>query len=385
MERAPHRPHRALSSALILASLFVGACDDAKTTTHTPTPDAVEDTATPPPPPSRALGLNDVSILLPLPTAGAAPLVPMGDLVPPGLFASLVTDSQEVFTDYARFHVVAVRFDLCDRVVPGPCPPGSDGSLRVVLQPLLDGFGAEDVALHAFFPIPNDELAELVGALRDLAELAEIPTDTPLGVNPALAADPPVTAYRDGLGALVARYARADHLMRLTFFAQFSLRSALVWLFRGVVKVGDRLVPIDIPGIDAPQQDVLLVGRLSYEVDPVVDAPAGFLLAVDEWAFAAADPDSQRAALLALDGIDDPAVHTAETVQCASCHITSNVRPSRMEVAGLSPTGPWPLGDIDGRTRTLRAFGYFGTTPIASQRVVNESLLVLREIDGRFR
>src|SRR5690606_7228698 len=134
-------------------------------------------------------------------------------------------------------HVVAVRFDLCERVVAGPCPDGADGRLRLVLQPLYTAGGAtlaHDLALHAFYPIPAAELADVVAELSGLARIQDAPVGAPLAVSPALAAAAPPAAYAPRLRALVAAYARADRLVKLTAFGQDASSAAFAWIFRGV-------------------------------------------------------------------------------------------------------------------------------------------------------
>ena len=100
--------------------------------------------------PAQPLGLNDVSVLVPLAAATSAQ-----GMVPPELFDRLVTGPGDVLDPYAAFRVVAIRFELCDRVAAGPCPDG-DGRLRLVLQPVRAGASAEvvDVALHASYRFP---------------------------------------------------------------------------------------------------------------------------------------------------------------------------------------------------------------------------------------
>jgi hypothetical protein len=87
----------------------------------------------------------------------------------------------------------------------------------------------------------------------------------------------------------------------------------------------------------------------------------------------AAPTDRQRQYLDVLEAIDNPTLHTAETMQCVSCHIATTVRADRaraanLDVAGLPShfTAPafeqTPQGDSGMRFRTLRALGWFGTS-----------------------
>src|SRR5205085_4842666 len=116
-------------------------------------------------------------------------------LVPRALFDRLVANSALgtpilAPETHGRLQLVAVRFDLCDRHLPGPCPDAENARMRLVFQPLSDVSGAQDAGFHAFYTIGNDEIAGAVVALRDLART--VPAQNgPLRVSPALAAANP--------------------------------------------------------------------------------------------------------------------------------------------------------------------------------------------------
>jgi hypothetical protein len=101
--------------------------------------------------PALALGMNDVTILVPLPTSVDQPVLARGTdtaddgegFIPEALVERLGDDA--ISTDsilfpgsYERLQLVGVRFDLCDHEAPGPCPSVGDASLRLVFQPLSD-------------------------------------------------------------------------------------------------------------------------------------------------------------------------------------------------------------------------------------------------------
>src|ERR1700759_426026 len=90
------------------------------------------------------LGMNDVSILLPLPGDVAVPVLATlagrgAPLVERGWFDTLVTARGDIAPRtgapiaFDDFQIVAVRFDLCDRSTIGPCPSEAAGRLRLVL------------------------------------------------------------------------------------------------------------------------------------------------------------------------------------------------------------------------------------------------------------
>ncbi len=101
------------------------------------------------------LGLNDVSVLYPLPsssldegylrpkTAGAR-----GELLPQEVFDAMptfpVTPADGLV--YSRMRVVALRFDGCGGL-PEVCAP----EIRAVMQPIDNDGSARDSALHLFY------------------------------------------------------------------------------------------------------------------------------------------------------------------------------------------------------------------------------------------
>ncbi|MDP1829439.1 MAG: hypothetical protein Q8L48_39600 [Archangium sp.] len=356
-----------------------------------------EDAAVFVPTQTRLLGLNDVTFLLPLePLDAGSPFPPPVEVVPFASFDRLTSATPVVRTDLARLRVLGVRFDVCDRALPGPCAEDADGVFRLVLQPVLMGVPArvEDVTFHAFFPVPRAEVPAVVDELRALAALQDVARGAALQVNTAFSSQP---EYRRRLGALVGRYAKGSRLHRLTLFGQESERAALVWIFRGEERAGPGtgLGPITIPGVMATAQEVLLFGGDSYQVTPLADVPAGFSRSVIESSFRNATTVQQLESVQSLVAVENPLLHTANTVQCASCHLSTTLAPPRAADAGIdvSTLGEHfrsatfdltPLGSQSARFRTLRALGYFNDTPLVSQRVANETANVLDELEQRY-
>lgn len=344
---------------------------------------------------TRALGLNDVTWLLPLEPvdAGSAFGVPV-ELVPFASFDRLTMARPVVRTELSRLRVVALRFDLCDRAQPGPCSEEADGVFRLVLQPV---FGTpqrvEDVAFHGFYAVPRAEVPQVVDELRALAALQDVPREAALRVNTTFSTSP---EYRGRLVALVSKYAKASRLHRMTLFGQETDVASLIWIFRGEERVdGGPLLSIEVPGIRLAQQEVTLFGGDSYLVSPVADAPLGFSRAMMESSFRAASSPEQVTSVKSLVAVDNPAQHTSNTVQCVSCHVTTTLLPGRAADAGVDvttledfyATAPFDaslLGSLAVRTRTLRALGYVGEQPLTTTRVVNETVHVLRELEVKY-
>ena len=357
--------------------------------------------------PSTPLDMNDVTILAPLPSSSATPVLLLGTdladdgtaLVPRALYDRLVADGSTgkplptLDTAYEHLHLVAVRFDLCDRHLPGACPHAEDARLRLVFQPLSSTASAADVGFHAFYTVRNDEIAGAIAALRDLATTAP-PQSGALRVSPALSAANS-QPYATKLCAFVRRYAGDARIVRLTMNALNLNFSAIAWALRGVEKHGDAFVDMTIVGGTATSESVTFTGNPGYSITPMTDTPAGLLGAVMQTKFEAADPATKHEYLQALAAVDNPLSNTAETVACAACHISTVVMSARADTTAIDPltlpghySSTFDLGIAGGQSAqtptTLRALGYLGKLPMISQRVVNETAQTLTEIEQRY-
>ena len=351
--------------------------------------------------------MNDVTILAPLPQSSATPVLMLGTdlaqdgtaLVPRALFNRLVADSATgqplptLDTAYERLHLVAVRFDLCDRHLPGTCPEVEDARLRLVFQPLSDPSGAQDVGFHAFYTIRNDEIAGAVAALRELATIAPAQNGA-LRVSLALSAADP-RPYATKLRAFVQRYAGDARIVRLTMNALNLRFESLVCALRGVERQGDAFVDMAIVGATDISESVTLNGNPSYDVKPITDMPSGLLVALSESMFNGGDMTKKRESLAALAAVDNPLSQTAETVACVACHVSTVVMKARAASAAIDPLtlpgryrSTFDLGITGGQSAetqtTIRALGYLGKQPMISQRVVNDTAQTLTEIELRY-
>ena len=369
--------------------------------------DATDAPVTPDASAGPPLGMNDVTILAPLPSTSATPVLLQGadlagdgtPLVPRALFDRLVVDGTSgkplptLETAYERLHLIAVRFDLCDRHLPGPCPSEEDGRLRLVFQPLSSTARADDVGFHAFYSVRNDELAGAVAELRELARGASAPGG-PLRTSPALTGANPA-AYAEKVRAFVRRYGGTARLVRLTINAQDMKSAAFRWVLRGVEKKDGAFIDMPIVGGSEVTETVFTSGSASFDVQPTTDTPPGLLGAIVYSRFNAADIDTQRASLAVLTAVDNPLTHTAETVPCVACHVSTLVLQTRAASRAIDPqtlpgryTSTFDLstsGGKAGETQTvIRALGYRNDVTLISQRVVNETAQVLAEIEARF-
>jgi hypothetical protein len=339
---------------------------------------------------THALGMNDVSILLPLPQSLAAPVIATvangsAPLVDRSWFEYFVILRRDILPKsnlpmhVEDFHVVAIRVDPVEQ------------RLRLVAQPLVadvHGITAEDVAVHLFYPIPAIELPEVFRELRALARIAQSRDDAPLAVATIAATN---TEYAARLRALVLRYASADRLARFTVIGQEANSGAFAWHFRGLDRDATGYHSIEIPTISAFQQSALLAGGdVVFNADFVADDPPGFGIAINGALFDAATPDQQRAAVEALTAIDNPLLHDADNTQCLACHVATYLTAHRTQSIGLDPasvagrfmsTWPTQVDSIAGQDpRVVRAFGWVADKPAISQAVANATAHVLDEV-----
>jgi hypothetical protein len=350
-----------------------------------------------------SLGMNDVSILAPLPsTPGDVVLYRASDVASDGQAfvpksrhdqVLAIPNSVSAFIDaYSDLQIVAVRVDLCDRVLPGPCPDTEDGRLRVVFQPITGG-SVFDHGLHAFYSIPRANLGDVVIQFRELASLRGTQLTDPLTVNSDVLSN---DAYRTKLRSILYEYAGGSRLFRLTGMGQVATAAALRWIFAGIEKENGQFVDIVIPGTSgSTSSEVLLLGNKSYQLTPEADSPTGFLTGISENDFAIASSAQKKAALEALVSADNPITHSANTVQCAACHLSTITVPARASAAGEDPLtiagryqSGFNLSVSGGQSATddgiIRGFGYRLNSVAISQRVVNETAQVLKEIEIQF-
>ena len=107
------------------------------------------------------------------------------------------------------------------------------------------------------------------------------------------------------------------------------------------------------------------------------------------------DVTRKRELLGALAAADNPQNHTAETVSCVTCHVSTVLMAARAAGAAIDPltlparyTSTFDLSIAGGQSaqtqNTIRALGYLRKVPLISQRVVNDTAQTLAEIEKRF-
>lgn len=349
------------------------------------------------------LGLNDLSILYPLPTTFSQPgyllasdVGARGELLPQSIYDTIPTFPVRVADglEYARMRVVAIRFDTCGGS-GDPCEP----QIRLVMQPVSTDGSFRDSALHLFYAIEPDAVPALVTSLRALRAMApEADPSGPLDVHPSLVAQGVEGAYGTALRELVLSHTGAENLVRMTFFLR-APPVVEVWFLGGFDIADGVATTMEIVGVGAGNQRVihteLAGGGYDYELTPITDVPEDHAVMLSSEDATAADDATRQAAYRALLRVQNPDLHVVDALPCAGCHVASYIT-SRAATEHDLHADAFPedafQSDYDLTVRggaasepsSLRAFGYFYEVPMISHRTVNETAHALAYLEAHY-
>ena len=404
---------------------FAVACSGSSPSASPPTDTRVGDTDSGA---GTAAQLNDLSILFPLahtsseyatgylsPSSSGA----RGELLPRALYDATSgifgSAGDQMPAPYANFRVVSMRVDPCfAELAPSPHGDGCKNQIRLVVQELkLDGSGASafDSAIHLFYDLTREELAGVVRALvalrasnssgERLGALAPHPIMVKQGLTGAMAA---------GVRALILSVAGKDNLSRITFMSgnagsrwNFGTQDP-PWIFEGYDVQAAGLVPMAIPTLPPDNGNLQF---LIFSFTPALKGQAVSATASADKLDPFFDPSSatvsltpaQRAATYdSLLKIENPTTHSANTIDCVSCHIahplaklvaepkfsfspTGNPRNFVPDGVSVLPNEMSATFDDAGRLN-VHAFSYDGTRPGISQRTVNETAAIVAYVNA---
>lgn len=351
----------------------------------------------------RALQVNDVSILMPLPkttnelTKG---LVSAQEVLPKDLFERAVGTSGPGGTPvvaYADLRVVGIRFDPCFGGFAGKSIASAtcQNQMRLVLQPVSVASGAADSAVHAFYSLTR---AEVTAALEKVVDLRVGKRLGPLAPHPVMAKEGLTGPAAKALHDLVV--ANAKNLVRFTTFSSSGLGTA--WNFSGFDVASGATTPMVIPTLPAGTTSVSFFrgfepNTLSGDFTPPTTA-ADDLQLLGNLAKATANADGRKLAFEAAERVEDPRLHTPDTIDCASCHAAQpaidmvGTRKFQLERGpeAFAPDERFvPKSDFAQTTKptdtndvNVHMFGYKGRNPSIHQRTINESAAIVAALSG---
>ena len=365
--------------------------------------------------PGRPWGLNDVSILYPLPQTSATPgnlIAPQehglgGAWLPYDMYQRLpaIDHGEPADQTYQALRVVSVRLDPCFKS-NGDCLP----QVRLVWQPIAPAnygstaqFGileAKDAAIHTLYTLTPTMFDKL---LADYAALVKATgsdlRNEPLQIHPVLLRQGLDGHFATRLRTLLSKYVGPATLWRAT--AMQGLPGDDEWSFTGF-NVRDGVAhDLAIPRIGTRSQRIQ-VAQLDHSsfanglVHPLPDvAEDNYLPDVLRERSMNRIPQSATELAIAIADIENPTRNNPETVDCVSCHVAqpagsllsrtlSGLR-NQPEVKAHVFQSTLPLHNSGlhlADTHVLRAFGYIDRDPAISRRVINESANVASQLNG---
>ncbi len=426
--------------ALTTAAVGCGGADDEPDSCGVQLPSAIPDGGAPAGP--IAATMNDVSILFPLPQShgevaqllSASACGARGQLLPSALFLNpdpitgttgqlpppALYDPPTV-ASYKSLRVVAMRIDPCfGSSDADPRGEGCTAQLRLVLQEIIpDGVSVTtpfDTATHLFYELSRDEFLRLAQALVALRQANQAGvTMGPLAPHPLIVGQGLSGPMSQGVKRLILQYAGEANLVRMAQL-RFGLGAEGWSLSVRQVRDARHAVTSPLPIATLPAPDGGVTGVTNSQS---VTSTQTTTTTTNQWSAtvtppttsvddfsplfggtpASLDAATQQAAFDALVRIENPADHTVNNIDCASCHLAAPTvqrvtapllalddqtsawafRPDGQSVTAddLTPT----FGGAPGDALNLHAFSYLNDAPTISQRVVNETAAIVEYLN----
>ena len=367
--------------------------------------------------------LNDVSYLMSLPTTSDS----SNFLLKPssrGIHGTLLPTTHESFlkdivtdlydspdNDFQVLRAVAMRVDPCFQFKADPTVKCAS-VLRIVWQPLnLKTLTTYDAAVHTFYKLTDLEFKALKTKLQDLKKknlTLGITTEArPLNIHPAFENSSRRNTFNSDLQKIILSTVGEKKLVRFTVMKQMT--RDLWWQFLGREKVGPIWKDMQIPRLREGDTTIdffndeftMPLGmRGSYTPsdrkftsDDLTELIRGPDIKNDEY-----DIKALKSGLKAINRIENPRIHAPATMDCMHCHITE---PTRVWAEHVAPKLVKQFQTTEGlyvqtfgrkhnlsnptvskkNNKSLRAFGYFGSTPSINQRTINESAAVAEDLN----
>lgn len=369
---------------------------------------------------SVSLDVNDVSVLLPLPSTENWDLLPQatttaaaGILLPQEYIERLPALLQGVKNSklYPDLRVLGIRIDPCfmEGLTPTRCQP----QIRMVWQPLLIINGRTntlDVTLHSFYRLSDDEFPELVAALKKIKGEHTDSTSVKkslitMGVNPLLAAQGLDGDYAKKFFQTIFQYAGQERLARVTFMSLFGRET--VWFFGGLDIRNGEATAIRIPRLDPARNTIQQFANVVAPnptwfrggMFPVPQGEENLTLLIED--SRKLSPDHEEDIIKATRAafrFENPKLHNPGTVDCVSCHVAQPAKVwairqypwLSLEQASSDDSYYTPeinlknMSPLQDRTNIARMFGYFTDQPFVAQRTINETAEVVKFINQNF-
>lgn len=347
----------------------------------------------------------DVSILLPLPqTSDEIDLLlnpqsqkDFGVLISPRIIQELPVlvrreQNENVFGSHLK--VVGIRLDPCFQ--EGLAPKSCARQIRLIWQPITnqnDQISTVDAAIHTFYELTAEQWSEFILQYESLLQQSGRPVETQLSIHPIILKEGMKGGLWTGLRKLILKYCGEKNITRITTMAIEG--GGDQWTFSGFNITANSVLPIVIPKVFGKGQTFMSAIPNSLDFMATI-MPINFsnlgLWFVDNSVIAKTKFPENDFKIWTEDllKIENPRIHNPGTVDCVSCHLSSNILSwqernfsswdwkSIKSKQAFASTQNLSNSTIKNSTsEQLRAFGYQDREARFSQRVVNETAVVL--------
>jgi hypothetical protein len=337
----------------------------------------------------------------------------------------VVSPSYYNIAAYADLRVVAMRVDPCfGSLAPDPSGAGCTAQIRLVLQEVRwadAGASVFDSAIHAAYDLSRDQFLALARALVALRIANENGDDLgALAPHPIMVRQGLAGPMSQGVQHLILAYAGPQNLVRA---AEASDTSGTEKCPMGCQGFGGSwgLAAFDVKGspLAAVSREIPTVasstgsnvfaqdigtGDFGTTVQPTTTSSDDYSAVYNAGSVSVPPSAKDQAALNALARVENPQDNTPDTIDCASCHLATQTEQGSGHVASfddtMSPYSFLPDGTLvppsamqatfpSGGGFNIHAFSYlgpnaagvFGSAPTISQRVVNETAVVVEYLN----
>jgi hypothetical protein len=257
---------------------------------------------------------------------------------------------------------------------------------------------AADFGMHLIYNISQDQVSELIKILGGLKTKYNASSKKqPLGIHPAFLSDKKLE-FAEQVKAMIKEYSKSEKLELVAFLGSAVAVTGDLpfrWLFSAYAIKENQVIPFKIPNTEETVMRFFLAegdgenGILpppspqSDSLEPALDNVRVF----EDKAFAT---DAINKAIR----IENPDLHSVETVDCVSCHIATTVRvPLEAQLFGENGIESKDRYQNDKQNLTrdplfrtgalfVHNFGFINNEPIVSQRTINEAAKVVEYINS---
>ena len=345
---------------------------------------------------SHAFSMNDLTILLPLPTVDdySSLLSPQshgdkGTLLPKEVYSRLprLLPDEETSSLYKNMlRVIAIRLDPC--FAEGSGPVRCKRQIRLVWQPLFESDGemiTRDAAIHTFYEFNESEWQQVLDSWK---QISRTDTQEPLQVHPTILAEGYTGTYWNTLKKVLLKNCGNKNLTRAT--AMNVMNGEQVWIFAGMDVTATELIPIQIPRIGRTAQGIIMGTANTDEFTgsmrpPPTQDPELEALLQDSRAMKLNERETKEL-IRRIYAYENPKLNNPGTLDCVSCHVAQSARQwaentfahwdwenDIQKFAYVASQNTANSSGMMFKANHFRALGYFQKQPMISQRVSNET------------